>query len=409
MSSDTLTPPPSTTSPFRPIPYADPSRRTSSIIQSDFLAPPLPASTSTSASSRKGSHASISQTSPRRRVRQGTPILIDPETQSTSAERDLDPHASEYVYTTTTIAGPSSYAARAETGSKTDKGATSEGGDEGSVLFSEQEQVAQASGSTIVKGNLEDYIPQPDDVGVAATTEMTEPTDTTGEFVEDEGDTGVEAEEEERNEDEGAEGEMDESRDKNDEDDADDGGEMTPEWAGGPARISHFMGIATQGINLDGVMEMQDGSRRERKRRVEHEAEESDDEHSEEAEMDESYHSGDSELYEMDHRPVLERTAIKRDIRKFEEILDNFRDEETKERLYKVVDRLGEGAYFEKTKWALELMDRNILLGIPRTRPFLPFLQQLSMGLDARSALFQRDRAVKESGSCGSEEDLGHQ
>ncbi|KAK4685819.1 cell division control protein 7, partial [Tremellales sp. Uapishka_1] len=55
---------------------------------------------------------------------------------------------------------------------------------------------------------------------------------------------------------------------------------------------------------------------------------------------DESYHSGDSSQYEMDHRPVLERTAVKKDIRK---LYDN--SKVLQEGLYKIVDRLGEGTF----------------------------------------------------------------
>lgn len=52
-----------------------------------------------------------------------------------------------------------------------------------------------------------------------------------------------------------------------------------------------------------------------------------------------SYHSNDSELYEMTHRPILERTAIKRDIREFVQSMECLKGE----KLYRVVDRLGEG------------------------------------------------------------------
>ncbi|RSH85246.1 hypothetical protein EHS25_005053 [Saitozyma podzolica] len=53
-----------------------------------------------------------------------------------------------------------------------------------------------------------------------------------------------------------------------------------------------------------------------------------------------SYHSGDSSDFEMDHRPVLERTAVKRDIRDFEDSIFLIR-----ENGYKVIDRLGEGTF----------------------------------------------------------------
>ncbi|WVW80868.1 hypothetical protein I302_102858 [Kwoniella bestiolae CBS 10118] len=59
----------------------------------------------------------------------------------------------------------------------------------------------------------------------------------------------------------------------------------------------------------------------------------------------ESYHSGDSDEYEMDHRPVLERTAIKRDIRSFTESLTVLREGVDGYLPFKVVDRLGEGTF----------------------------------------------------------------
>jgi cell division control protein 7 len=51
-----------------------------------------------------------------------------------------------------------------------------------------------------------------------------------------------------------------------------------------------------------------------------------------------SYHSGDSDEFDMGHRPLLERTAVKRDIKEF---LAGF-PEMMAER-YAIVDRLGEG------------------------------------------------------------------
>ncbi|WWC72543.1 uncharacterized protein I206_106505 [Kwoniella pini CBS 10737] len=59
----------------------------------------------------------------------------------------------------------------------------------------------------------------------------------------------------------------------------------------------------------------------------------------------ESYHSGDSDNYEMEHRPILERTAIKKDIRNFTESLTVLRDGVDGYLPFKVVDRLGEGTF----------------------------------------------------------------
>ncbi|WVQ86040.1 hypothetical protein IAT38_008208 [Cryptococcus sp. DSM 104549] len=64
----------------------------------------------------------------------------------------------------------------------------------------------------------------------------------------------------------------------------------------------------------------------------------------EEVVLEESYHSGDSDDFEMDHRRVLERTAVKKDIKEFTAGLNalNGKDRDAE---YKVVDRLGEGTF----------------------------------------------------------------
>ena len=56
-------------------------------------------------------------------------------------------------------------------------------------------------------------------------------------------------------------------------------------------------------------------------------------------ESESSYHSGDSDEFEMEHRPILERAAIKKDIRAFSESLAALREGKQ----YRVIDRLGEG------------------------------------------------------------------
>ncbi|EIW69907.1 hypothetical protein TREMEDRAFT_30137 [Tremella mesenterica DSM 1558] len=57
----------------------------------------------------------------------------------------------------------------------------------------------------------------------------------------------------------------------------------------------------------------------------------------------ETYHSGDTDEYEMDHRPPMERTAIKKDIRGLYDEVMCFSD--SRQRYYKVVDKLGEGTF----------------------------------------------------------------
>lgn len=60
----------------------------------------------------------------------------------------------------------------------------------------------------------------------------------------------------------------------------------------------------------------------------------------------ESYHSGDSEDYEMDHRPWLERTAVKRDIQDLYTVKGLFNPAfGNNQHRYRVVDRLGEGTF----------------------------------------------------------------
>nr|ODN89954.1 CDC7 protein kinase [Cryptococcus depauperatus CBS 7841] len=61
--------------------------------------------------------------------------------------------------------------------------------------------------------------------------------------------------------------------------------------------------------------------------------------------FEESYHSGDTDDYEMGHRPILQRTAIKKDIRDFTQSIGILRDGVDGEEAYRVVDRLGEGTF----------------------------------------------------------------
>lgn len=60
-------------------------------------------------------------------------------------------------------------------------------------------------------------------------------------------------------------------------------------------------------------------------------------------EEDVEYHSGDTDDFEMDHRPLLERAGVKRDIRAFMESVDVLAEEDESRRDYQIVDRLGEG------------------------------------------------------------------
>lgn len=63
------------------------------------------------------------------------------------------------------------------------------------------------------------------------------------------------------------------------------------------------------------------------------------------------YHSGDTDDFEMDHRPLLERAGVKRDIKAFMESVDALAGNDNSRRDYQVVDRLGEG---ELILWLLQ-------------------------------------------------------
>jgi hypothetical protein len=86
-----------------------------------------------------------------------------------------------------------------------------------------------------------------------------------------------------------------------------------------------------------------------------------------------SYHSGNSDEYEMDHRPILERTAVKKDIEDFVRPLDEMwaESEDMGEpvciRKYHVVDRLGEGMHsvlmLDRIAYG---SNRDILIGVSR-------------------------------------------
>lgn len=69
-----------------------------------------------------------------------------------------------------------------------------------------------------------------------------------------------------------------------------------------------------------------------------------DDEDEEDYDEPESYHSGDSDEYDMGHRPWLERTAVKRDIQALYSISGLYNPTLRSYR-YRVVDRLGEGTF----------------------------------------------------------------
>jgi hypothetical protein len=75
-----------------------------------------------------------------------------------------------------------------------------------------------------------------------------------------------------------------------------------------------------------------------------------------------SYHSGDSEDFLMDHRPPLDRAGVKRDIKVFTESIDILSEAAGNKKDYQVVDRLGEGTSTLQTR----ADDRNFFFRLPR-------------------------------------------
>lgn len=96
------------------------------------------------------------------------------------------------------------------------------------------------------------------------------------------------------------------------------------------------------------------------------EAEWDEEDEAEDPYSDESYHSGDTEDFEMDHRPVLQRTAVKKDIRDFTNSLSLLRDGSIHGIPYKVVDRLGEGGSQSFPINHADIFIRDVFFGIPR-------------------------------------------
>jgi len=288
--------------------------------------------------------------SPNKRVRErsATPLPAEDESITTSidVERAVEVDQNVSAGYGTTLAGPSSYARMEYIKAEDEAGQTSE---TGSVLFSEQvdTQQSQASGSTAMKGNLGDYIPQPDPA-------MVPPTEATGDSrdeslrtgdvfeTEDEEDGVVGEGEQEMDPDEGNEM-LEESHDNQDDNDDDEDGGATPKWL----TEQHTL-VAERRDAMTRIIEGREGieviQEQAGYQGLEGQGTE-DEEESDDGPFEHSYHSGDTDDYEMDHRPVLERTAIKRDIRQFTDNLTSLRDATTGEIAYKVVDRLGEGAY----------------------------------------------------------------
>ncbi|ORY26611.1 kinase-like domain-containing protein [Naematelia encephala] len=254
--------------------------------------------------------------SPRRgikRIREATPICESVEDATTSGGgvgMTADQNASAPAYTTTG-AGPSSY--RLDDGGE--KGVTSEAGEpEGSVLFSEQagkeskEEEGQGEEEAFedeATNETEGFLPEEFDDGNGHEDQVAldENFDTTHR----------------------EEIELEESQDANDLEEA-------PPWLDDPNMPTT---VAQDRMSL--VLDRQAGSQM---------IEKEDEEEEEDEAGPNSYHSGDTEDFEMEHRPVLERTAVKWDIKRFVDGIAHAEGMQVNgEVAYKVVDRLGEGTF----------------------------------------------------------------
>nr|XP_031862507.1 uncharacterized protein CI109_002004 [Kwoniella shandongensis]KAA5529579.1 hypothetical protein CI109_002004 [Kwoniella shandongensis] len=333
--------------------------------------------------------SSASGSSPRRgikRVREATPICDEIEGEGTSSYLVAD--ASTAAPYTTTVAGPSSYAQR-----DAEVLETSEGGDgEGSVLFSEQAGGTFVVGRTGGRDDLEDTLTtlvNDDDDHDEGGEEEAKAGDGEGEeegdFFVEEGDgeeeqqqTAYETEEyflvqdyESHQQILSPENLEEENTLVNPQPATIDLRAVMPppldtrshqsqlstssRHSGGPASAPAPPppATATNNDRMTQILENRsigNGTNRHNHSFVELNEETYSDEVVAEEERDDlpspsSYHSGDSDDYEMDHRPVLERTAIKRDIRAFTESLTLLSEGVNGYRPYKIVDRLGEGTF----------------------------------------------------------------
>ena len=379
MSSDSLTPPPLSSpnklSRARQIDAALSPRTTSSSISAFASTSTLTyrsvhdeintsnGSRRTSQSSKRSRGAREAVAEPSKRVRSGTPIELNVELdRAVSVDEELEFGDIEVEHSR---AGPSNYVVDGYTLGESIQVETSDAGEGGdSVLFSEQvdtqnSTIAPGSTSTAIQGNMADYLPQPD-VIVAGTEE----TEDLGEYREDGDETLREDQGEEEGDDDAEEEddhldeELDESHDKQDGgDEEDEDGAETPQWLTEPhmlvqqpvdrmSRVLERNTKITKGhVTSEATEKPSEGFEEEHHRRTDGtEIDDGEEQWETEKLMSpQSYHSGDTDDYEMSHRPVLERTAIKKDIRKFADNLECMKDPETGEFAYRIVDRLGEG------------------------------------------------------------------
>lgn len=398
MSSEAVTTT-ATTSPFRII---QPQPR--SYQQANFLAPPLltrPLSTSSTSTSNLYTHPPLAgdlRTS-KKRAREGTPI----ERDEVSGE-GLDQNASTAAAYTTTGAEPDSFFAPQDDASMRNQGTSDDENGEGSVLFSElvkgdQNGTQHHTSTSGPHGNMEDYLPQ----GNAPYGDEDEYEDGVDE---DGGDEPAEQEEEDDEEggvvltEEQQEQALEELQDQIDamEDEFEDElaaeeAAKTPAWLTAPRSMTRTFlrpepvasGSTTTMVQdrMSAVLE----SRQSQQLRSDPFASTENSDEMDEEEMSSSYHSGDTDIFEMDHRPMLERTAVKRDICNFVnrfqhcgEPIDHL-TRPSEDFPYQVVDRLGEGEHGGfRVGFRTDKPSRNILFGIPRLRLLSRGIRQLVLG-----------------------------
>jgi hypothetical protein len=115
------------------------------------------------------------------------------------------------------------------------------------------------------------------------------------------------------------------------------------------------------------------------------------------------YHSGDSDMYEMEHRPILERTAVKRDIREFVASSD------TVAANYHVVDRLGEGELGGAADGKDELTTRYLFIGVPRQRRAVQSVRQQHVGGQATDDECEKGREPARRHLCRAQAGAGNE
>ena len=355
MSSTSLSPAPSGSSRWRvPIPCARPAT----------LSVPTDTKSGSTRSNKRGrgptSEACISQ--PLKRVREATPIG-DIRDVSTSGEPPAGGQNASALAYNTTIAGPSSYLAQEDDS----RSYMTSDDEEQSQLFSDQ-----APGEGLGRRKKKrSHRRSGDELGGARE-------DGSGDFLPDEDmneHQGLKFQGTGQDDEEGEErdGYHEESQDHNDFNGRDDGAE-SPAWLTEPQTLPRIApGGSPRPPSHDRMSRfLEPTSRSIPSRQVQppkhllHEPADCSDLQS--PSLPSSYHSGDSDGFLMAHRPMLERSEVKLDIKCFVEGLGPVSNLDTGRYRYKVVDRLGEGMHDLLLVCELKQACRNVFLRLPRPR-----------------------------------------